>query len=295
MQQDIAILGLGRMGSAMAKNLLDAGFALTVWNRSSDATRSLAAAGARVAKTPGEAATPGGIVVTMLADDAVLTETTAGEHGFGRRLGPGGLHIAMETIAPATSRHLADWHREHGNQYVAAPVFGRPAVAQAGKLWVCMSGEVAAKRRAEPVLAAVCQRHEDFGTDPVSANVVKLVGNFMIASLIEVMGEGYTLAEKHGLSREAVASFFVSTLFDAPVFRSYSPTIAADRHDEAAFLLRLGLKDLRLILGAAERAEMPMPLASLLRDRLLSAMAKGRGDYDWTAIAHGAREDAGLA
>lgn len=294
MKERVAFLGLGRMGAAMAENLLLAGFEVTVWNRSPTAAATLETLGARVAATPAAAVVPGGIVLSMLADDASLEAVAFGTDGFAGPLGPGGLHVAMETIAPATSERLAQWHRRHGNQYVASPVFGRPAAARAAKLYACVSGEPAALRRAEPVLAAVTQRQQAFGADPGAANVVKLAGNFMIASMIEVMAEAYTLVEKHGVPREEVAAFFTSTLFDAPVFHSYSPVIARGGQDDVAFLLRLGLKDLRLILGAAEDATMPMPVASLLRDRLLAAIARGRGERDWTDMARLVREDAGL-
>ena len=200
----------------------------------------------------------------------------------------------MSTIAPATARRLSGHHKAFGASYVAAPVFGRPEAAAARKLWICISGPRAAKERAEPVLKALGQGVFDFGEDPGAANVVKLSGNFMIAAAMEAMAEAFALAQKNGVDRSAVADLFGQTLFACPVYQNYGKTIAQERYSPAGFRLPLGLKDVDLVLQTAAASRMPMPVASLLHDRFVTAMAKGRESMDWSALALGVSEDAGL-
>ena len=294
MTRPIGFIGLGLMGEGMAANLVKAGFDVTVYNRTAAKTGALARQGAKVASTPAEAAVPDGVVITMVANDQVLEDLTLGEGGFGEKLGRHGVHISMSTIAPTTSEKLAQFHRLHGAEYIAAPVFGRPAAAAAATLWICTSGPAAEKKRMAPVLQAMSQGIYDFGEAPGAANLVKLAGNFMIASSLEMMGEAFALAEKHGIPRKTVAEFFTSTVFSAPVFQNYAPIIAARNAGEIGFLLKLGHKDVNLVRDAADRSHTPMPFADVLHNRLLSAMAKGRGEMDWTTLALGASEDAGL-
>jgi 3-hydroxyisobutyrate dehydrogenase-like beta-hydroxyacid dehydrogenase len=293
--QPVGFVGLGLMGGPMAANLLKAGFELSVYNRTADKARALADAGARVAALARDAATPGGVVVTMLADDSVLETLTTRPDGFGERLGVGGLHLSMSTVSPETSRRLAQWHAQRGSQYVAAPVFGRPPAAAAGKLWIVQSGEAAAKGRAQPILGAMGQGVFDFGEDPGAANVVKLAGNFLIVCVLEALAEAQTLAQKNGIDRRALSDFLTQTIFACGVFQNYGPVIAAGRSDQIGFPLRLGLKDVRLVQQIAESSQTPLPFAGIAHDRLLSAVAKGRGEMDWTAFTLGVSEDAGVA
>jgi len=191
------------------------------------------------------------------------------------------------------ARNVAARHAERGWGYVAAPVFGRPDAAAARKLWICASGS--RREEARPVLERLGQGVFDFGDDPGAANVVKLSGNFLIAAALEAMAEAFTLAEKNGIDREAVAALFGSTLFSCPIYRNYGETIALKRYRPAGFRLALGWKDLRLALDAARESEMPMPLASLLHDRLLGSIGRGRSDLDGSALAQSVSEEAGLA
>jgi 3-hydroxyisobutyrate dehydrogenase-like beta-hydroxyacid dehydrogenase len=295
MAETIGFIGLGLMGEPMAANLLKAGFALRVWNRSPQKAAQLVAQGAVLCGSPAEVATPGGIVVTMVADDAVLDDVAFGERGFAPVLGEGGLHVSMSTVSPESTRRLAQRHRALGSRLLAAPVFGRPTAAAAAKLWICQSGPADAAQRAKPLLAAMSQGVQDFGADEGAANVAKLAGNFMIGAALEAMGEAYALAEKNGVDRKTLSDFLSGTIFAAPVYVSYSAIVAAKQADWVGFPLQLGLKDFNLVLDAAGRSKVPMPLANLVRDRLLSAVARGRGEHDWTALTHGAAEDAGLA
>lgn len=288
----VTFLGLGQMGLPMARNLIAAGFALRTYNRDRTKAAALEAEGAAVTDAP--AALPGGIAVSMLANDAALEAVSLAPGGLVDTLGPGGLHISMSTVGPETSRALARAHAERGSLFLAAPVFGRPEAAAAKKLWICQAGAAAAKERAAPVLAALSQGVFDFGEDPGAAGVVKLAGNFLILSAIEALSEALALGEKHGVDRAALANLFAGTLFSCPIYQNYGRIVAERRFEPAGFKLELGLKDMRLVRDAAEAKDLPMPLADLLRARLLSGMAKGRAAQDWTAIERGSAEDGAL-
>jgi 3-hydroxyisobutyrate dehydrogenase-like beta-hydroxyacid dehydrogenase len=293
MSEMIGFIGLGHMGQAMASSLLKAGYILTVYNRTLSKAEALTAKGARLAHQPSEAVTKGGIVISMVANDQALEEIVMSP-GFLERLGPGGIHLSMSTVSPEISRKLAQLHAQHGSIYLAAPVFGRPEAAAAQKLWICLAGPQLARERVQPVLKALGQGIFDFGEDPGAANIVKLCGNFLILSAMEAMAEALALAEKSGMDRSAVSDMLTHTLFSAPIYQIYSKMIAEKRHTPAGFRQTLGLKDLNLVRDVAEHATMPMPFASLLHDRLLEGIAKGRGEMDWSALSLDVLENAGL-
>lgn len=290
----VSFLGLGNMGAPMAANLLKAGFAVRVYNRSQSRAAELVAAGAEFFATPAAAVVPGGIVVTMLANDAALDTVTDGEDGLLTTLGSGGLHISMSTVSPETTRRLAARHAENGSALVAAPVFGRPEAAAAQKLWICLSGDATAKARAKSVLDALGQATFDFGDEAGAANVVKLSGNFMILAAIEALSESLAFAEKNGLERQAVIDFFAQTMFACPIYQNYGRILAGRSYAPAGFKLELGMKDIRLVRDAAETATVTMPLADLLHARLLTSLAKDRSQLDWTAIELVTADEAGL-
>ncbi|HTD19987.1 MAG TPA: NAD(P)-dependent oxidoreductase [Ktedonobacteraceae bacterium] len=293
MSEQIGFIGLGNMGQPMAGSLLKAGYTLTVYNRTASKAEPLVAKGAKLARQPSEAVQPGGIVVSMVANDQALEEIVMSP-GFLERLGPNGIHLSMSTVSPFTSRKLAELHTQHGSIYLAAPVFGRPEAAAAQKLWICLAGPQAGKERVRPVLEAMGQGIFDFGDDPGAANIVKLCGNFMIVSAMEAMAEALTLAEKSGLDRSAVIEMFTQTMFAAPIYQNYGKMIAEKRYTPVGFQQKLGLKDVNLVREVAEYAIMPMPLASLMHDRLLAGVAKGRGEMDWSALSLDVLENAGL-
>jgi len=294
MTQKIGFVGLGAMGLPMATNLLAAGFHLTVYNRTASKAEPLIARGARRAERAGDVAHPGGIVVSMLADDASVKALVTGEDALAERIAPDGIHLSMSTVSPATTRELAAYHAMRGSVMVAAPVFGRPSAAQAKWLWICASGPANAKAKVKPILQAMGQEIFDFGDHPGAANVVKLAGNFMIAAALEAMGEAVAMMRKSGVDPAAALEMLAKTIFAAPVYQGYGPAIAHGQFTPAGFRLPLGLKDIDLVLETARAANAPMPTASLLRDRFISAIAKGRADLDWSAIALGAADDAGL-
>jgi 3-hydroxyisobutyrate dehydrogenase-like beta-hydroxyacid dehydrogenase len=293
MREMIGFIGLGNMGRVMAGSLLKAGYALTVYNRTRSKAGALTAKGAELASQPSEAVTTGGIVVSMVANDQALEEIVMSPR-FLEGLGPNGIHLSMSTVSPATSRKLAELHAEHGSTFVGAPVFGRPEAAASQQLWICVAGPQAAKERVQPVLKALGQGIFDFGEEPGAANIVKLCGNFLILAAMEAMAEALTLAEKSGLDRSAVIDMLTHTMFSAPIYQNYGKMIAEKRHTPVGFRQRLGLKDVNLVREVAEHASMPMPLASLLHDRMLAGIAKGRGDMDWSALALDVLESAGL-
>ncbi len=290
----IGFIGLGSMGQAMAANLLQAGFELRVWNRSRDKAEPLVRQGATLVEHPADTVEPGGIVITMVSDDAALRQVVDGEHGIAQRLGSGGIHLSMSTIAPQTARELAATHAARGTHYVAAPVFGRPDAAAARMLFILCAGPASARQSVQPLLEAMGQRVFDLGDDPVGAHVLKLSGNFMILGVIEAMAEAMALGERYGVARERMMEVLTQSIFPAPLFVNYGKQIAAHAYQPARFKLSLGLKDADLVLAAARQVAVPMPLAQLMQGRLLSAVARSRGELDWTAAALGASEDAGL-
>jgi 3-hydroxyisobutyrate dehydrogenase-like beta-hydroxyacid dehydrogenase len=252
------------------------------------------AAGAQQVNHPSDVVTPGGIVVTMVANDQVLEEVVIGPEGFGAKLGNDGIHLSMSTVAPETSRKLAAYHQEQGSHYVASPVFGRPEAAAAQKLFVLSSGPSHAKERVKPVQEAMGQHVFDLGEEPGSANVIKLSGNFMIMAAMEAMAEAFNLAEKNGIDRELAAEVYSSTLFNCTVYQGYGQMIAKKVFEPAGFQLALGLKDCNLVLAEANATKTPMPLANLVHNRLLASTAKGRQNQDWAALTRIALEEAGL-
>ena len=292
--EQVGFIGIGAMGLPMAANLIAGGFPIRVWNRTAGKAAPLGAKGAIVAASAADTVTPGGIAITMLADDAAVESVTLGDNGIAARLGTGGIHVSMSTIAPATSARLADYHEERGNIYIAAPVFGRPDNAELRQLVVCTSGPAAAKERVRPLFDAMGRAVFDFGDAAGAANVAKLCGNFLIASAIEAMAESFAMAEKSGVDRNQVAAMLTKTLFASPVYQRYGEMIAAKRHTPAGFKLPLGLKDVELVLKTAGAARVPMPLAAMVRERIIAGLAKGRDEMDWSALALGVLDDAGI-
>ena len=294
MNNKIGFLGLGSMGTPMAKNLLAAGYRLQVYNRTLSKAGELGEAVIKC-KTPAEAADGAMTIITMLSEDEVLKETVLGERGILKTLPRGALHISMSTISPDTAQLLSDKHREAGGSYLAAPVFGRPEAAAAKKLWICISGDQPSKDKAKPILENLGQDIFDFGETAGGANVVKIAGNFMIMASLEMMAEAFTLAEKNGLDRAKVSEFFGATLFNAPIFQNYGRAIANKQYQPVGFKSKLGYKDARLAFKLSQASEVPMPMATALHNRLLSAVAKGWGDTDWAeGIGRGVSEDAGM-
>lgn len=290
---DAGLIGLGNMGTGIAKSLLRAGHALTVYNRSAAKAEALRANGAKVARTVAEACAPGE-VMTMLADDAALEAVAFGNAGILQSLPRGGVHVSLSTISVNLSDRLAAEHSKAGQHYVAAPVFGRPEAAENARLAVVAAGSAEAIARATPLFEAMGPKLFVVGNKPSQANVVKLTGNFLIASMLESMGEALAFSRKAGIDARALLDFLTSTMFTAPIYKNYGTLIVENRYEPAGFALPLGLKDVRLVLQAAEANHVPMPVASVVRDRMLSALARGNENADWSVIGRVAAEDAGI-
>lgn len=279
----VGFIGLGAMGSAMASNLVAAGHAVTVWNRSEAAAEPLVSLGARRASTPDRAA-QGDVLCSMLANDQAVREVIL-DSGLLDAMDRGTVHVNHATISVALAQQLADEHEKRGLQYVAAPVFGRPDMAAAATLNILVAGKPAAIEKVRLLLEAMGSRLWPLGEAPERANVAKIAGNFMLASAIESMAEATALTRAHGVSAAEFLDVMTSTLFAAPAYQGYGKLIAEQRFKPAGFALQLGLKDVELALSAGSAARVPLPFAGVLRDSLLEAMAAGDGDMDWSALA----------
>ena len=288
----VGFIGLGNMGFGMAANLIRAGHEVTVYNRTASKMKALMEQGAHPAAQVTDACR-GEAVVTMLADDNAVESTVFGDKGLTGGLGKGAIHVSMSTISVALSERLAAAHAEAGQRFVAAPVFGRPEAAAAAKLFIVAAGAPDAVDACLPLFEALGQKTFTFGNNPPAANLVKLSGNFLIASAIEALGEAMALVGKAGVNRGQFIDLLTSTIFSAPIYKIYGPLIAEQRFEPAGFAAPLGHKDIRLTLAAAETLRVPMPLASLLRDRFLTLFAHGGERLDWSAITRLSAEDAG--
>ena len=288
----VGFIGLGRMGSGMAANLLKAGHEVTVYNRTPGRAAALAAQGARVAVNVAEAC-DGPAVMTMLANDQAVEDVMFRDGGVLEALPQGAIHVSSSTISIHLAERLTIAHRELGGRFLSAPVFGRPDVAAAGQLAVVVAGHADAADDAAPLLDAIGRMTSIVSETPAAANLVKLSGNFLLASVIESLGEAMALIGKAGIDRRRYLEILTSTLFDVPAYRTYGGMIADGQFEPAGFAAPLGQKDIRLTLAAAEGLGVPMPLASLLRDRFLTLMAHGGEQLDWSAIGALAAADAG--
>ncbi len=288
----IGFVGLGNMGAGMAANLLESGHEVTAYNRSQDKVDALVQRGAQAARTVAEAC-GGDIVITMLANDDAVAGVTFGEEGILAALPSGATHVSSSTISVALAERLTDAHAAAGHRFVAAPVFGRPEAAAAAKLFVVAAGEPAAVQALSPVFDAIGQRTFVVAEEPKAANLVKLSGNFLIVSVIESLGEAMALVEKAGVDKLAYLELLTSTLFDAPVYKTYGGLVAREEFEPAGFAASLGLKDVRLVLAAGESLQVPLPVASLIRDRFLTLLANGGAHLDWSALSRVASWEAG--
>jgi len=288
----VGFIGLGHMGAGMAANLLKAGHDVTVYNRTRPKVEALVAQGAKAAASVSDACN-GDAVITMLANDEAVESVVFDGGGIIDSLLAAAIHISSSTVSVALSERLAAAHAKAGQRFVAAPVFGRPDVAAAGQLFIVAAGAPDAVKAAAPLFDAIGKRTFVVSETPKAANLVKLSGNFLLASVIESLGEAMALTGKAGIDRRQYLDILTSTLFDAPVYRTYGGLIADGQFEPAGFAAPLGHKDIRLTLAAAEELRVPLPLASLLHDRFLTLLAHGCDKLDWSAIGRLAAEDAG--
>jgi 3-hydroxyisobutyrate dehydrogenase-like beta-hydroxyacid dehydrogenase len=278
----IGFLGLGKMGSAMARRLLAAGHEVTLWNRTRAAAAALTVEGAIVAPTTADAARGKDAVVSMLFDDAANEEVLLGPEGALSRMDAGALHIACSTISVALSERLTREHASRGQEFVAAPVFGRPNVAAEGKLWIVAAGADAAIAQARPVLEPLSRGISVAGTRPEQAHAVKLAGNFLITMMIQSLSEAVVFARASGLDPAALLETVNSALFQSPFYAAYSK-VMLDPPAQPGATVALGFKDLKLFLEAAEAGGVHLTIAERMADRFADAISAGLENADWAS------------
>jgi 3-hydroxyisobutyrate dehydrogenase-like beta-hydroxyacid dehydrogenase len=291
---NVGFAGLGNMGSAMARDLIKAGHSLTVYNRTRGRAEEFRALGAKVADSPTEAASGVEAFITMLADDRAVENVILEPGRAIQALPRQSVHVSMSTISVAFSRRLAGVHHEKGQFYVAAPVFGRPEAAAAGKLYIVAAGPAGQIQRCQSLFEAMGQKTFSLDEEAPMANLVKLTGNFMITTVIESLAESFALVRKSGLDPKKFLNVLTESLFAAPIYRTYGAILASNQFGHAGFKLPLGLKDNHLVMAAADEFAVPMPMASLVHDRFVAAIAQGLENADWAGIARIAYQNAGL-
>ena len=289
----IGFIGLGSMGLPMAANLLKTDHELHVYNRTASKADPLKDKGAVVEKDPGELASAVDLIMTMLSDDTAIQEVLF-EKGVMECMKEGAVHVSMSTASVAFIRNLNQKHRERNQYLISAPVFGRPDMAEAAKLWVIAAGDNGKIDEIRPILDSLGRAVSVVGERPEQANTIKIAGNFMIASMIETLGESFSLVEKSGMDSHEFLEIMTSALFGAPVYKNYGFMIADRKYLPGGFKMKHGLKDVRLALQAGDEEQVPMPLASMLHDHYLQGIAKGMSDHDWSALAEISRLSAGI-
>ena len=289
----VSFIGLGKMGFPMAANLLDAGHRVTVYNRTKSRAGELATRGAIVANTP-EDCHDSAVVITMLSDDKAYEELLLSNNKFVDALLPKTIHLCMSTISVALSERLAQVHAAAGQIYVAAPVFGRPEAAASRTLRIVAAGPKNGIDSCSPLFGALARKTFVLGSTAPHAHALKLGSNFLLFAMIESLGEAVAFARKSGLDPNEFVNIITETVFDSGAYRVFGPMIAQARYEPVAFPLSLVLKDVGLMLLAAEHAAVPMPFANVMRDQLSSAIARGYQDLDETALSRIAAENAGL-
>jgi len=293
MSSSVGFIGLGSMGLPMARNLLNAGHAVQIYNRTQTKAVSLLQQGATWQSSARAVAEQAPIVISILADDTALLEVALGEYGILSGLAKDGIHVDMSTVSPDTAREITRRYQERGAHYIAAPVFGRPDAAAAAKLWICPAGPSDVIERCRPLFNVMGQGVIVVGAEPYLANVLKLVGNFFVISAIETLGEAFTLAEKAGLEVDRVLDV-VKALLPVPLFQGYGTRMARNEFTPPGFSLRLGLKDVGLMRKLADQVAAPLPLADIAHGHLRAAFAQGHGELDWGALITVVRSLAGL-
>jgi 3-hydroxyisobutyrate dehydrogenase-like beta-hydroxyacid dehydrogenase len=276
----IGFLGLGNMGIPMALHLIAAGHELSVWNRTEGRTEPLLREGAIQAGTPAEAELGADAVITMLFDDTAYEDVLFGSHGLLDALTPGILHISCSTISVALSERLTAEHARRGIDFVAAPVFGRPTIAQEGRLWIVAAGADAAVERAKPILQAFSRGITVVGKEPRQAHAVKLGGNFLISAMIHSLSEAFVFSEQQGIAPETFFEAVNSALFQSPFYAGYAKVMLNPPKDAGA-PMNLGAKDMQLFREAAASRKTSVSLADNLAAIFGEAQKLGLGGEDW--------------
>lgn len=278
---EIGFIGLGQMGSGMASRLIDSGHRLVVWNRTLAVTDAYASRGAKIAATPHQVLAAE-VVITMLADDAAVKAVWI-DQGLTQELPTTTVHLNMASVSLRMGQRLDNLHRQHGGLYVSAPVFGRPEFAARGELDIIAAGAPAAIARCEPLFKLLGRRWFNVAAEAPKANAVKVARNFLLATIIESLGEALSLVEKAGVDRQVFYDIITSTSMNAPAYKNYG-RLMLENPDNPSFNLTLGLKDVELALQTADDLGVALPSATLMQQQHLKAIAHGYGERDWAAL-----------
>lgn len=279
----IGFIGLGTLGTPLAQNVLEIGHELYVYNRTASKTKALADKGAKVCASVEELAKECTVVFTMVSDDAALKEVSK---ELVKHMAADSLHISMSTILPQTAAELNEAHSQKGSHYLAAPVFGRPEAARARKMSFVLSGKPEIRKKAEQFCRdAGAVNIWDFGDEIKAANTVKLCGNFITAAAMEAIGESISLAQRSGVDARKMWELFAGHMHNSPTYNTYSKIITEGKYEPASFTIRLGLKDMNLVLAQAKEAGQRMPLAELLQKNMLKVVNDGKDQLDWSAVS----------
>jgi len=283
---DIGFIGLGNLGAPIAENILQKNRRLFVYNRTASKAQPLIEKGATMCNSIKELSQKCDVVFSVVSDDAALNDITKGNNGIAQNLKEHSIHISVSTILPATAKELTQVHKQFNNHYIASPVMGRPEAARAGKLNFLVSGEQAIIETIKPLLQqAGGIGIWEFGSEAPAANVAKLCTNFLIVAAIESMAEGINLAKKSGVDSTSWINMITQTMFAAPVYINYSNILLKEMFQPAGFALKLGLKDVNLVMKQSNEAKAEMPIGKLMQQRLRESVENGLGDHDWTAVA----------
>jgi 3-hydroxyisobutyrate dehydrogenase-like beta-hydroxyacid dehydrogenase len=274
----IALLGLGKMGVPIARWLAQSGHPLTLWNRSPVQDTM----GATVAVSVAESVKGKSIIFTSLRDDAAASAVTLGMGGILETMDPGAIHASLSTISVDLSKRLTEAHQQRGQRFVAAPVFGRPPVAEQGRLWIALAGETGAVETVRPLLAAFSRGLTVVSDQPWRAHALKLAGNFMIAAMIQSIAEATIFAQAHGLDADLFTATVNDALFQSPLYGTYS-RVMMHPPDTPGATVALGSKDIGLFQEAAKRAGLRLPLADYISGQLQRALEAGLEEEEWSA------------
>ena len=290
----IGFIGLGRMGQGMASRLLGGGHDLLVYNRTSGKTAELAKAGARVATSISEVCRDRDAVISMVADDAALEGVTLGPGGVREHLPKGAVYCSMGTHSAGVIQAVDAALKANGQAFVAAPVLGRPDAAAAGQLVIVSAGPADALKRLAPAFSVIGRKTMEAASAPEAAIAIKLANNFVLGCAVETMAEAFAMVRKYGVQPQVFYDVMTEGLFAAPAYKVYGKLIVDSSYDRPGFTVKLGLKDIKLALAAAELVGVPLPSGSVVRDRLVGALGHNEGDKDWAVLGREAARSCGL-
>jgi 3-hydroxyisobutyrate dehydrogenase-like beta-hydroxyacid dehydrogenase len=287
-------IGLGRMGQAMARRLLDGGHDLGIYNRTAEKLKPLIGLGAKALDSIKAAATYGEAVFTMLADDDAVMEVAIKPAGLVESLPRGGIHICAGTHSVACIAELKERHGKAGQILLATPMLGRPEIVLSGQAGMVLAGAKPSLDRCRPLFAAIARRTFDGGPNAVAAAAIKIANNFVLGCAIEAMGEGFALVRKYDVTPDVFLDVMTDGLFACSAYKVYGKIIAEQRYQPAGQRAVLGLKDANLALAAGEAVGVPLPSGNVWRDRLVGALAHGEGEHDWAVMAKDQARVSGL-